>query len=153
LKSLEELNLCNTSLSAIDLSIFNGMDHVFDLYLDDNAFLKSLTISDADKFPKSASVSLYNTGLETIDSKLGNLWGKSTENFGLGRNVHLKCENLNWMAKYVKCDYGLSIDGSRCADKGGQLLSEYLRGIEPKPNCTTINSSNFMQHPKMIRKQ
>jgi len=49
LKSLEELNLCNTSLSAIDLSIFNGMDHVFDLYLDDNAFLKSLTISDADK--------------------------------------------------------------------------------------------------------
>jgi hypothetical protein len=70
---------------------------------------------------------MNNCTLETIDKSIENLLiQKPKTKIDFWNDVKLKCDGLKWMAKYVD-DGQLTIHGSRCADKGNELLSDYLK--------------------------
>lgn len=97
------------------------------------------------QFPKSARISIMNTGLKYIDTELDQmLKTKSDVKINFKNNIHLECDGLEWMAPYVK-NGQLEIDGSQCADKDHQPLREYLEPTTLGPTTlepTTLEAAS-----------
>jgi len=141
MKNARTIDLKNTFLPEIDLSVFAGTpDHV-DVFLDNNSMLTYLTASDWSKMPQVASFQLTSTGLQIVDDKIaGLLNSRPSVEIDISKNAHLLCDGLYWMAYFVECTKTLVIDGTRCVDKSNQPLVEYLKMMVPDP-CSSPPSS------------
>jgi len=150
LGKLKRIYLQETELTTIDLSVFEGMPSGTDITanLDNNPFLKSVTLSDASIVPDRLKVSIKKTGLETIDFKLGQLLDQKEEvTIDIGNNTHLQCQELAWMAYRVLCSKRISASGAKCADKNNQALAEYLISVDPNV-CAVTTTTTTTPAPK-----
>jgi hypothetical protein len=134
---IDKIVLRETTLASIDLSIFakkafSSRAQQLVVVLDDNSFLKKVTASEWHKFPENAFISIRNTALQTIDITVDYLLDqRSSVTIDMRDNVHIQCKGLAWLAKYVLCSDRVKIEGTTCADKNGQLLSQYLKNSVP----------------------
>jgi len=137
LKQASDIQLKKTSLPSIDLAVFSPVTSSgqVDLCLDNNDQLKSLTVTAADKFPSKATVYLRNTGLETIDRKIGDFINHITDvRIDISNSQHLKCDDLDWLTQ-ISCPDRMVIDYVTCTDKNQQSLSDYLKNVSPTSKC------------------
>jgi len=119
----KKIDLANTNLESIDLAVFSSVNSGAEIILDNNVMLKSVTMS-SDQFPKSPQIRLRNTGLETIDSKVGDmLTSNKFVTLDIENNVHLLCNKLAWMVCIKNVKYN---DNTRCADKNNRTLRDYF---------------------------
>jgi len=140
LKAAMFIDLRFTKLTSIDLSIFPFVEPTGIWRLDENAELKTLTVSNVDTTADKANIYLINTGLETVDKKIeGLLKQKPSFKIDISYNIHLKCDGIEWIAPYANSTQ-VKIEGARCTDKNNQLLDEYLK-IDPSSTSTVSTTT------------
>lgn len=88
-------------------------------------------------------ISIRESALEIVDMSISRLLNRKTQvKIDLSKNVNLKCAGLEWMAQYIKpFGHQLTIDEAKCADKGNQLLSNYLVPFESTTTSIAADSS------------
>jgi Leucine-rich repeat (LRR) protein len=133
--------LSNTSIPDVDFSLFAGMGRTVvstDLYLDDNAMMKSLSLTSADQAPSKFEIHATNTALETIDGSCEALFTSPGVSLDLSNNPHLQCATLNWLAPYVLCSKQVITNNNTiCADQKNVLLDAYLQSVMKGP-CPSV---------------
>jgi hypothetical protein len=124
--SLEiKADLSDNPFVEIDLSALPASTTLWTF--DGEKQLKNLIVSDVSKARHDTYYSFKETSLETIDSKLDQVLSQNPNTvINFYNCVNLKCTGLEWMKKY---DWHLYISYARCADKGGILLSDYLKSV------------------------
>jgi len=134
LTRVQKLSLAHTRLRSIDLSIFPDQhSRQAQFSLSHNRFLKRIEVSDIISVPTDVKFIFSYSSIEILEDSVAQYLQKTTNvKIDLTANEHLRCKHLTWLALYTQCSgKKVTIDSSRCIDRGRQFLEEFFLETVP----------------------
>lgn len=127
-------------LIEVDAAITSGMNSVTSLVFLECPNMEHLLLNDYTRLPKSLNlVHASKLNLSSVSSNF-DPWLQSNQlnSLDISSNYFFNCTpDIQWMAKYTLCsNKQIKMTSATCADSD-ELLSDYLKQLEPSLNCSS----------------